>query len=77
MEVDLEIWWEMEAQLQREQATQGYVEDGKVYDEDYRLKYRIEGDKIYDRDWNPKGRIEGKRIYDEKWNLKGRIKKGK
>ena len=48
-----------------------HIEDGRVYDRDWKLKERIEGDKIFDRNWNLKGRFKNDRIYDKNWNTKG------
>jgi hypothetical protein len=57
----------------RDWRVKGHIEDGKVYDENRNLRYRVEDGRIYDRDWKTKGRIEKGRVYDENWKLKYRI----
>jgi hypothetical protein len=45
----------------------------KIYDNNHRLKYRIDNGKIYDDKWKLKGRIQNEKIYDKEWNRKGDI----
>jgi hypothetical protein len=45
------------------------AEDMDVYDDNYRLQYRIRGDKVYDRDYKQQYRIDGKKIYDQDYKL--------
>lgn len=56
--------------------TSSLYAETRIYDNNYKLKYRIKEDgRISDKDYKPKGRIEDNRIYDEKYRLKYRIDK--
>ncbi|AEB08767.1 hypothetical protein Desac_0893 [Desulfobacca acetoxidans DSM 11109] len=54
-----------------------WAEDIDVYDDNYRLQYRIRGDKVYDRDYRQQYSIDGKKIYDRDYKLQYRVDDGK
>lgn len=51
--------------------------DYKVYDENYRLKYRVKDNKVYDENYRLKYRIEDNKVYDRDWNEKSKTKRRK
>ena len=53
------------------------AEDVDVYDDNYRLQYRIRGDKVYDRDYRLKYRTDGDKVYDGDYRLRYRLERKK
>ena len=49
-------------------------ESGRIYDNNWKHKGRIDGDRVYDENYKLKYRIRDDRVYDRDWNLKGRIR---
>jgi hypothetical protein len=50
---------------------------GKVYDNNYQLKYRIKDNKVYDTNYQLKYRIRNNKVYDTNYQLKYRIKRSR
>ncbi len=48
-----------------------------VFDQNWKIKYRVEDGRIYDKNWQLKGYLQDGKFYDNKWQLKGRIEEGK
>ena len=53
------------------------IQDGTIYDREWKVKGHIEDGRVYDRNWKQRGLFDDQRIYDRRWSMKGYIRKGK
>jgi len=60
----------------RDRSTHYQTHQSRVYDSNYRLKYRVKDNKVYDTNYRLKYRIRGDKVYDSNYRLQYRIKKG-